>query len=87
MPIYEFRCEKCGRIYEQYFKVSSVDSIIPCTCGENMHKIFSTYKVIGDDGFKPYFDNGLGIQVNSRKDVARFLKMKKEEGVSIEPVG
>ncbi len=47
MPIYEFKCEKCGNVFEHlYFK--SDDNYAPCpSCGGNKtEKLLSTFASI-----------------------------------------
>lgn len=40
MPIYEFKCGKCGEISEEM--VPSVTVSIKCKCGGNADKLFNT---------------------------------------------
>jgi putative FmdB family regulatory protein len=46
MPIYEYRCERCGRVKEVLAKPSEADHPPQtCTCGEDAKfvKLFSTF--------------------------------------------
>ena len=51
MPIYEYRCEKCGKVYEKLILTSSHKEVdVICDgCGVNCKKIISksSFKVNG----------------------------------------
>ena len=40
MPIYEYECEKCGKVVEQWQKISD-PPLEWCECGGPMHKLIS----------------------------------------------
>jgi len=52
MPIYEYRCEECGKTFEVLTKVSNKDDEKECPdCGSNkVKRVFSVFGVGGSDG-------------------------------------
>ena len=43
MPIYEFKCEKCEKVFDDIVKYDTVS--LPCpTCGEDSNKTFAVHK-------------------------------------------
>lgn len=70
MPTYEYRCDKCGEITEEYRKVREPQP--PPTCiecgGPTQHKI-SLPNATGVKDWKPYYDAGLGVVVSRGQDV------------------
>lgn len=56
MPVYEFKCEKCGKITELITILSEPDTIV-CLCGEQAKRIISITNFIlkgngwGKDGY------------------------------------
>ena len=51
MPIFEFRCKKCGALFE-YMQFKSDDTDAPCPeCGDNhAEKLLSTFSSISSSG-------------------------------------
>lgn len=45
MPIYEFRCEPCGKTFSMYFQTSTASPPTPCRyCGsEAVQRLFSSF--------------------------------------------
>jgi putative FmdB family regulatory protein len=53
MPIYEFRCQGCGRHVEVWLRTSGDAAICP-QCGASLHeKLFSTPFVMSGDNQRP----------------------------------
>lgn len=52
MPMYEYRCENCGRIYEQLRRMSEADQGLRCPhCqSENVHRQVSACSVRATGG-------------------------------------
>lgn len=53
MPLYEYRCDKCGRIKERIFSTEVLFLSKRCDCGGTMGKIFPTKP----PSFKLVYDN------------------------------
>jgi len=49
MPIYEFKCKKCGKLTEQIFPITKDVNHIVCECGYISKKIMSisSFKING----------------------------------------
>lgn len=41
MPIYEYKCEKCKKITERFFKINEDSNYIICDCDYIANKILS----------------------------------------------
>ena len=40
MPLYEYRCESCSRVFEAYKRLADDASVSPCpVCGERAEKV------------------------------------------------
>lgn len=52
MPIYEYKCETCGKIFEKFQKINERQDSIKCpVCGSNETKrILSCFSYTGDYG-------------------------------------
>lgn len=47
MPIYEYKCKKCNKIYEKLLSLNRNNNSIPCPdCGEMAFKIISQSNII-----------------------------------------
>ncbi len=57
MPIYEYKCKKCGESFDAYRPLSASDDMIKCPkCGEkNPERVFSVYmpRIAGDGSCMP----------------------------------
>lgn len=42
MPLYEFKCTKCGASKELIKSVEKLEEIIECSCGYLMQRVIST---------------------------------------------
>lgn len=53
MPIYEYKCPKCGRVFEEWVKASEANKEEPCPdCGTSSKRIMSrTSFVLKGDGW------------------------------------
>jgi putative FmdB family regulatory protein len=51
MPIYEYRCENCGKVFEKLTKACNRDEEMECpVCGsKETRRIFSVFGVSGSD--------------------------------------
>lgn len=72
MPTYDLRCLSCGREWERISLIASRRD--PCEeCGGAVEQVFK--HSVQATPFVPYFDEGLGIQVNSFAD--RWTGMRR----------
>lgn len=72
MPAYDYKCEKCERITEQFKSISNRHNPDPCECGsEKLNIVFQTPTAIGDPVL-------LGIKKNDSgwKEVLQKIKEK-----------
>ena len=87
MPIYEYRCSECGYQFDDYRPVCDRRYAMCPKCEEQAPKIFSLPSGIIMDTMKdskgtpihykePYFDNGLGTQINSKQQKADIMREK-----------
>lgn len=42
MPLYEFKCKKCGKVTEQMFPINEKVDYINCECGYVSNRIMSS---------------------------------------------
>ncbi len=63
MPIYEYKCESCGRVVEAFQKFSD-DPLSSCECGGAMHKMMSlnSFHVKGSGWYVTDYAKGKGNQ-------------------------
>ena len=78
MPIYEYKCAKCGKI-EDKFNPMAEHKNGPICCDEQMKQHFSSYYVIGD--IEPYVDENIGDGHTVVKSRKHREKLMKEHGV------
>lgn len=45
MPIYEYKCEKCG-IFDKFERISSPSLVVCPTCGGKVHRVISAPGII-----------------------------------------
>ena len=85
--IYEYKCPECGQYKEITCHHTEQPERVDCEdCTVEMPRWFSKPQMIMP--FTPYFDAGLGVQVNSKKDVkAAISKINGETGRNIEEIG
>lgn len=52
MPLYEYECRKCGRLFEARRPIDQDDAVIECpTCGaRDPKRVFSTFASSSSDG-------------------------------------
>ena len=67
MPLYDFRCAKCGRTdMDVYAEVD--ERTQACKCGKIMHRLFPLKAALGAQGdFEPYYDEVLDCDIQGRK--------------------
>ncbi len=50
MPIYEYRCEKCGEVFEALVKIGEDNTACPKCNVKGATRIFSTFSARSSDG-------------------------------------
>lgn len=67
MGMYTFECERCGLSDDYFFHMKDDNKTIKCErCGKSMDRIFNaSIKKTETRTFKPYFNIGLGVQVDT----------------------
>ncbi len=77
MPIYSYKCEKCGRIFDKFQKVGGDDNIKCIFCGSNTNRLFYPVGIIfKGSGFYTTdyksragnFNNNTSVLTNKEKD-------------------
>lgn len=75
--IYEFRCNKCGNIFEEVYSLTEIQYSFPTTqcprCLAIAQRLFSPPAMILE--LQPYFDAGLGKYITTRQE--RKAEMKR----------
>jgi putative FmdB family regulatory protein len=69
MPIYEYRCDECDEITEDFDKITSTTKTIPCSfCEQPATRIMSlgSFQLKGGGWYK----DGYGKKISSEKTVA-----------------
>lgn len=61
MPLREYKCDKCGKVDEVFFKTSEVQpEIVKCECGGDLVKSSiskTSFSLIGDSWSKDGYSN------------------------------
>lgn len=78
MPLYDYACQRCGRIEE---RIAGFDEqIIPCPCGCTMTRQFhGNFGINMGVGAYGYYDETLQTYINSNKHKREVMR---EQGVS-----
>lgn len=76
MPLYDFRCPRCGATKTEIFRMDKLPDGIPCGCGAEMKRIYSV-SVIPD--IEPYVDyhisaDGMPVYVRSRQHKRELMR-------------
>ena len=80
MPLYEYQCEDCKEITEEFKKVAECLVCPTCKCGGNTAKIISKANVHPD--FEPYLDENIGDEPTWIKSKQHRKQVMKENGVT-----
>lgn len=78
MPIYEYKCVRCGKIIEMIAMVGE-EMTMMCQCGNTMRKIPSVPAVQDDTIIGGFYDYQLGEYFDSKK---RFLSEARRLGLT-----
>jgi putative FmdB family regulatory protein len=76
MPMYDFKCEKCGTTFEEYSQWDKQEEV-RCKCGAQPKRLYTMRN--GFDHFTPYFLENVGdghkpVWINSRSERKRVFK-------------
>lgn len=71
MPIYNYECDTCKKVHEEFRKIAERDNV-PLCCGKPTVKIISSYAVVGD--VEPYYDDNLESFVKSKQHRKKLMK-------------
>lgn len=72
--IYEYKCDKCGLVIEEFRKVKNADKPATCPCGATMRKLLS----VPSFKFKKYAEN-------PDKTARRLMGLKRGERTFEDP--
>lgn len=87
MPIYDYRCSDCGEVLTRYEPMAGSHEIAICACGNTAVRIWDKPMAFVDNT-PAHYNYGLGIQVNSRKDIREAQRRYKgEHGSELVEVG
>lgn len=74
MPIYQFRCQGCGKVFDLFQKMKDERKAF-CECGQPAKQVFQAtpFKFTFFYGW----DHGLGAYCDTKKDKERTMKEKR----------
>lgn len=72
MPLYEFKCEQCGKIITEMYDMNGIRK--PTCCGKRADRKYSTFTKIVD--FRDGFDAGLGKYFNTARERNNYIAEK-----------
>ena len=60
MPIYEYKCKKCGNNFDMYQEINSDNEQVECPmCGEkHSERVYSIFRNMKNDNYVPRFSGG-----------------------------
>ena len=78
MPTYDYHCDKCGNIQEEFHPMNATPEIT-CLCGEKMKKIFSppTTFILKGDGW-PSKEITMKREMTSKNDGMKDKMIQRE---------
>ena len=73
MPMYDVRCPRCGDEWEQ---LARIEQVVECDgCHVPAQRLISTPHTIADNlDAKSYYDDGLGVRIESRSQRKRLMR-------------
>ena len=87
MPIYEYKCKKCRRVTEKWFKINEIQDRIKCVCGKTAKKVIS-HGAIKTDGDVKWLESArMTLQpdyerpLTTRGEYNKYLKNKGLESI------
>lgn len=84
MPFYDFKCIECGKIVEEFFKITD-EKIMKCTeCGTRMEQVILTAPGLSDPGGIGQKWTNDGYQIRDEKiGNLRTVTKKFEKGKQV----
>lgn len=82
MPTYEYLCNECGNVIEEYEKISRRRSAVDCPCGGNAARIVSRPSIQSDnplwldDHVRGSVQDPADRKIENRTELNRYLKEK-----------
>ena len=83
MPIYEYQCNKCSKIYEIWQKISGTPPDKCTECGGPLHKLvsLSSFQLKGGgwyvDGYSTIQPNGKRERDNDKREILQQKNKRK----------
>ena len=88
MFLYDYKCEKCEKVFDLTRVMSDRDRPAECKCGGVAHKIFSFRGAIGAKQFEGAYYHAFGKNISSRAELRETLAVHKgETGQQLYQVG
>ncbi len=82
MPVYLYECPDCGAKTERYFGFENYQPEVPCRCGCQARRRFTSPQVMAngtaEERMYDRLDEGLGVRTTSRKDRREQIKATSE---------
>jgi len=81
MPIYEYECEKCGRIIENWQKINDPPLTTCKYCGGRLHKLISmsTFHLKGTGWYVTDYGGRKQAQADNKESSTKEKTTKKTE--------
>lgn len=79
MPLYEFECNICGKIVEEFFQIKSRPDFVDCpVCHNKAKRIIS---ITGKDWFKPFWHDDIDLEPVYIKSKRHYKEICQEKGL------
>ena len=73
MPLYDIRCNKCGKIEEIYRSISEIENL-PLCCSVRTERMMSAPHIVSEErNYKPYLGKN-GRLIDGKKQHREYLK-------------
>lgn len=69
--LYDFSCGGCNALIESFAQFE--EKQLECLCGAPMHRLFPISQALHH--FDPYFDEGLGVDIHSKRQRADVMRV------------
>ena len=80
MPMYDVQCPRCGDEWEQ---LARIEQVVECDgCHVPVQRLISVPHTVADNlDAKSYYDDGLGVRIESRSQRKRLMRDRSLEEV------